>query len=254
MSTRLSPSRRPAGKGRRNVAAAASSALHVEDLAVAYRQGIRAVHVLQNLSFDAQENELVLVRGVSGSGKTSLLSCIAGILTPDSGTIHAAGQRVTSLSGRALREYRRRHVGIVFQAFNLVPSLTALENVSLPLLIDGMRYRRARGRALGLLERFGLHDRINHRPGALSGGERQRVAVARALAREPTILLADEPTSNLDRHTAGSVIELFQAMRSPNRVVLIATHDDRLLPLADRTVELGEGPPDPERSPVLTVP
>ena len=229
------------------MASATSSALHVEDLAVAYHQGSRTVRVIQDLSFDAQENELVLVRGVSGSGKTSLLSCIAGILTPDRGTIDAAGQRVTALSGRALREYRRRHVGIVFQAFNLVPSLTALENVAVPLLLDGMPYRRARGRALGLLERFGMQDRINHRPGALSGGERQRVAVARALAREPTVLLADEPTSNLDRHTAGSVIELLRTMRSPNRVVLIATHDDRLLPLADRTVELGDGPPDAER-------
>ena len=229
------------------MAAATSSTLRVNDLAVAYRQGSRTVHVLRNLSFDARENELVVVRGVSGSGKTSLLSCIAGILTPESGTIDAAGQRVTSLSGRALRDYRRRHVGIVFQAFNLVASLTALENVSVPLLLDGMPYRRACSRALGLLERFGLHDRINHRPGALSGGERQRVAVARALVRDPAVLLADEPTSNLDRHTAESMIDLLQAMRSPNRVVLIATHDDRLLPLADRTVELGDGPPDAER-------
>lgn len=230
------------------MAAAASRTLRVIDLAVAYRQGSRAVHVLQDLSFDAYENELVVVRGVSGSGKTSLLSCIAGILTPESGTIDAAGQRVTSLSGRALRDYRRRHVGIVFQAFNLVPSLTALENVSAPLMLDGMPYRRACSRALGLLERFGLHDRINHRPGALSGGERQRVAVARALVRDPALLLADEPTSNLDRHTAASVIDLLQAVRSPNRVVLIATHDDRLLPLADRTVELGDGPPGSERA------
>lgn len=228
------------------MAAAGSCALHVDDLSVTYGQGSRAVHVIQSLSFDAQENELVLVRGVSGSGKTSLLSCIAGILTPDSGTISAAGQQVTSMSRHALREYRRRHVGIVFQAFNLVPSLTALENVTVPLILDGVPYRRARGRALVLLERFGLHDRINHRPGALSGGERQRVAVARALVREPTVLLADEPTSNLDRHTAGSVIQLLQAMRSPDRVVLIATHDDRLLPLADRIVELGDTPPGPE--------
>jgi putative ABC transport system ATP-binding protein len=228
------------------MAAAASSALHVDDLSVTYGQGSRAVNVIQGLSFDAQDNELVLIRGVSGSGKTSLLSCIAGILTPDSGTISAAGQHVTSMSGRALREYRRRHVGIVFQAFNLVPSLTALENVTVPLILDGVSYRRARGRALVLLERFGLHERIHHRPGALSGGERQRVAVARALVREPTVLLADEPTSNLDRHTAGSVIALLQAMRSPDRVVLIATHDDRLLPLADRIVELGDGPPGPE--------
>jgi putative ABC transport system ATP-binding protein len=211
----------------------------VENLHVTYRQQGHAVQVIEGLSFEAEGNEVVVIRGVSGSGKTSLLSCIAGILTPERGRIHAGGLTVTSMNGRGLRNYRRQHVGIVFQAFNLVSSLTALENVALPLLLDGMPFRRARIRALGLLERFGMGDRRHHRPGALSGGEQQRVAVARALARNPTVILADEPTSNLDRHTAGSVIDLLEAVRAPERVVLIATHDDRLMPLADRTVELG---------------
>jgi putative ABC transport system ATP-binding protein len=213
-------------------------ALRVDDLHVSYRQGSHTVDVLRGLSFEAHGNELVVVRGVSGSGKTSLVSCIAGILTPERGTIHAAGRTVTSLNARALRQYRRQHVGIVFQAFNLVPSLTAVENVAVPLLLDGVPFRRAKLRARALLERFGMRDRLHHRPGALSGGEQQRVAVARALTRNPAVILADEPTSNLDRYTAGSVIDLLEAVRAPERVVVIATHDDRLMPLADRTVEL----------------
>lgn len=219
--------------------AATGGGLRVENLHVTYRQGGHVVEVIRGLSFEAQADELVVIKGVSGSGKTSLLSSVAGILTPASGTIYAAGRVVTALNSRALREYRRRHVGIVFQAFNLVPSLTAVENVALPLLLDGLPFRQARIRAVALLEPFGMADRLQHRPGELSGGERQRVAVARALARDPTVILADEPTSNLDRHTAGSVIDLLKALRAPGRVVLIATHDDRLMPLADRTVELG---------------
>lgn len=211
----------------------------MENLHVTYRRSGHAVHVIEGLSFEAEGNEVVVVRGVSGSGKTSLLSCIAGILTPELGQIHLGDLTVTSMNGRALRDYRRQHVGIVFQAFNLVSSLTALENVALPLLLDGMPFRRAKIGALALLERFGMGDRQHHRPGALSGGEQQRVAVARALARNPTVILADEPTSNLDRLTAGSVIDLLEAVRAPERVVLIATHDDRLMPLADRTIELG---------------
>jgi putative ABC transport system ATP-binding protein len=219
--------------------------LRVEHLRVTYRQRAHAVEVIRDLSFEARGNELTVVRGVSGSGKTSLLSCVAGILTPERGTIRAGGLTVTALDGRALRQYRRRHVGIVFQAFNLVPSLTAVENVAVPLLVDGVPFRRARVRAVALLERFGMADRLDHRPGALSGGERQRVAVARALARNPTVILADEPTSNLDRRTAGSVIDLLEAVRAPERVVLIATHDDRLVPLADRTIELDDDFPGP---------
>jgi putative ABC transport system ATP-binding protein len=215
----------------------------VDNLHVSYRQGSHIVEVLRGLSFEAHGNELVVVRGVSGSGKTSLLSCIAGILKPERGTIYAGGRTVTSLNARALRQYRRQHVGIVFQAFNLVPSLTAIENVAVPLLLDGVPFRRAKLRARALLDRFEIGDRLDHRPGALSGGEQQRVAIARALTRNPTVILADEPTSNLDRNTAGSVIDLLEAVRAPEHVVVIATHDDRLMPLADRTVELdGEFP------------
>jgi putative ABC transport system ATP-binding protein len=224
----------------------AEHGLRVENLHVSYRHGDHVVEVIRDLSFEANGNEIVVVKGVSGSGKTSLLSCVAGILTPQRGAIHAGGVTVTSLNRRDLRQYRRQHVGIVFQAFNLVPSLTAEENVAVPLLLDGMPFRQARARASALLDRFGMHDRQDHRPGALSGGERQRVAVARALARNPTVIVADEPTSNLDRHTAASVIPLLEGVRAPDRVVVIATHDDRLMPLADRTIELDGDFPHPD--------
>jgi ABC-type lipoprotein export system ATPase subunit len=231
------------------VASASRTAVTVEGLRLTYRQGGQPVHVLEGLSFDAAENELVVVKGPSGSGKTSLLSCIAGLLTPTGGSIRAAGLDVTRLGGGALREYRRRHVGIVFQSFNLIPSLTAVENVAVPLVLDGVPFGRAAVRAAKLLERFGLHERLRHRPGTLSGGERQRVAIARALVREPAVLLADEPTSSLDRHTAATVIELLRGLRAPGRVVLVATHDERLMAIADRTVELGTPPvPHPPRS------
>jgi putative ABC transport system ATP-binding protein len=213
--------------------------LQVKELTVEYRQGSERIMALDRLSFSAREHEIVVVRGPSGCGKTTLLSCLGGILRPTRGSVHLNGVELTSLDRQAIRRYRREAVGFVFQSFNLVPSLNALENVTTPLLLAGVPHRQARVRAGELLEHFGLSARASHRPGALSGGEKQRVAVARALIKEPPLVLADEPTSNLDRYHATSVVELLEKLRGPGRVVIIATHDELLLPLADRTIDLG---------------
>ena len=212
--------------------------LSVEDLTVEYSSGGYAVRPFDGLDLRVSSGELVLLLGASGCGKTTLLSALAGILTPTAGTIRFGDIDVTRLAGRALREYRRRTVGIVFQAFNLVPSLTARENVQAPLLVAGVRGRRCRDRADELLEGLGLTDRRTHRPGDLSGGQQQRVAIARALVHDPPLLLADEPTAHLDYVQVDGVLRALRALAAPGRVVVVATHDDRLLPLADRVVHL----------------
>ena len=212
--------------------------LELRDLVVEYSSGGYAVRPLDGLDLSVPSGELVLLLGASGCGKTTLLSAMAGILSPASGSIRFGDVDITALSGRALRDYRRRTVGIVFQAFNLVPSLTARENVEVPLRAAGVNGRAARARASSLLERFNLADRAGHRPGDLSGGQQQRVAIARALAHDPPFLLADEPTAHLDYVQVDSVLRHLRQLAAPGRVVVVATHDERLLPLADRVVEL----------------
>jgi putative ABC transport system ATP-binding protein len=225
------------------------TSLVVDDLTVSYRSGDYEVRPLDGFGMQAQDGELVLLLGPSGCGKTTLLSCLSGILRPGSGSIRAAGTEVTLLDGPQLTAYRRTTVGVVFQAFNLVPSLTALENVAAPLWGAGVRRAAARERAAELLERVSMADRARHRPGDLSGGQQQRVAIARALAHDPPILLADEPTAHLDYLQVEGILALLRELASPGRVVVVATHDDRMLPLADRVVDLtartDEAPADP---------
>jgi putative ABC transport system ATP-binding protein len=208
------------------------------DLAVEYACGDQAVRPIDGLGLEIASGELVLLMGPSGCGKTSLLSMLAGILRPLRGTITVAGQEVTHLTRRGLTEYRRHRVGVVFQAFNLIPSLTAAENVEVPLRAAGIGRRHARRRAHELLDQMGLTHRTAHRPGALSGGQQQRVAIARALALDPPLLLADEPTAHLDREQVGRVARTLREIADSGRVVVVATHDDRMVPLADRTVAL----------------
>ena len=214
--------------------------LVVDDLTVTYRSGDYEVRPLDRFSMQAHDGELVLLLGPSGCGKTTLLSCLAGILRPTSGSIRAAGTEVTLLEGERLTAYRRHTVGVVFQAFNLVPSLTALENVAAPLWGAGVRRDAARVRAATLLGRVAMNERTRHKPGDLSGGQQQRVAIARALAHDPPILLADEPTAHLDYLQVEGVLALLRELAAPGRVVIVATHDDRMLPLADRVVDLTE--------------
>jgi putative ABC transport system ATP-binding protein len=180
----------------------------------------------------------VLLLGASGCGKTTLLSMFARLLTPTSGSITFGDIDVTGLSGTGLVEYRRRTVGIVFQAFNLIPSLTARENVQIAVQSAKVPARAAKARAEELLRQVGLEDRMTHRPADMSGGQQQRVAIARALAHDPPLVLADEPTAHLDYIQVDGVLRLLRELAQPGRVVVVATHDERLLPLADRVVEL----------------
>jgi putative ABC transport system ATP-binding protein len=212
--------------------------LSIQDLVVEYSSGGYAVRPINGLSLDVAAGSLVILLGPSGCGKTTLLSCLGGILRPKSGAIKFADVDIAALDGRALAKYRRDKVGIVFQAFNLVPSLTAVENVIVPLRAAGIPRASARRRAEELLTRVGLADRMKHRPGDLSGGQQQRVAVARAIALEPPLILADEPTAHLDFIQVEEVLRLIRSLAEGPRVVVVATHDSRILPLADRVVEL----------------
>ena len=208
------------------------------DLVVEYSSGGYVARPISNLSFEVRGGELALLLGASGCGKTTLLSVIAGILRPTAGSVRVDTLEVSGLDGRGLNEYRRTKVGIVFQAFNLIPSLTATENIQLPLLAAGLGRKASRSRADELLERVGLADRRNYHPPDLSGGQQQRVAIARSLALDPPLLLADEPTAHLDYIQVESVLVLLREIADSGRTVVISTHDDRLMALADRVVNL----------------
>ncbi|WP_102144269.1 ATP-binding cassette domain-containing protein [Mycobacterium hubeiense] len=213
------------------------SDLRVKDLVVEYSSGGYAVRPIDGLDLEVEAGSLAILLGPSGCGKTTLLSCLGGILRPTAGRIEFGDIEVTALDRRELSSYRRNTVGIVFQAFNLVPSLTAIENVSVPMWAAGMSRAAARQRAEELLSRVGLADRLRHRPGDLSGGQQQRVAVARAIALDPPLVLADEPTAHLDFIQVEEVLRIIREL-ADDHVVVVATHDTRILPLADRVVEL----------------
>src|ERR1700731_4922046 len=212
--------------------------LSIQDLVVEYSSGGYAVRPINGLNLEVPAGSLVILLGPSGCGKTTLLSCIGGILRPKSGAITFDDVDITALEGGALGRYRRDTVGIVFPAFNLVPSLTALENVMVPLRASGMSRAASRRRAEELLTRVNLADRMKHRPGDLSGGQQQRVAIARAIALEPPLILADEPTAHLDFIQVEEVLRLIRSLASGERVVVVATHDSRILPMADHVVEM----------------
>lgn len=214
------------------------SLLRVSNLVIEYDSGGYPVRPIDGFDLEGQAGELVVLLGPSGCGKTSLLSALGGILRPTAGTIDFGGVAVASLTGTALADYRQRMVGFVFQAFNLVPSLNARENVAMPLILAGVPKRTAFLRADELLERVGLDDRGHHRPSKLSGGQQQRVAVARGLAADPPMLLADEPTANLDYIQAEGIISLLRDLRRDGRLIIVSSHDDRLVPIADRVVHL----------------
>jgi putative ABC transport system ATP-binding protein len=212
--------------------------LSIQNLVVEYSSGGYAVRPIDGLNLDVAAGSLVILLGPSGCGKTTLLSCLGGILRPQGGAIKFGDVDVTSLDARGLSAYRRETVGIVFQAFNLVPSLSALENVMVPMHATGMSRSQARTRAEELLTRVGLQDRMTHHPRDLSGGQQQRVAVARAIALDPPLVLADEPTAHLDFIQVEEVLRIIRELASGDRMVVVATHDSRILPLADRIVEL----------------
>jgi len=214
------------------------SGVAIRDLTIEYSSGGYAVRPIDHFDLDIATGELVLFLGASGCGKTTLLSAMASLLTPKSGSIRVDDTEVTELAKRERVLYRRNAVGIVFQAFNLVPSLSARENVMVPLRGAGRSRTDARSRADELLGMVDLEERASHKPGDMSGGQQQRVAIARALALDPPLIVADEPTAHLDYVQVDSVLRIIRDLASPGRAVVVATHDERLLPLADRVVEL----------------
>ncbi len=213
--------------------------LALRDVVVEYESGGYPVRPIDGLDLDAESGDLVILLGPSGCGKTTLLSCLAGILRPTSGSVIVDGTEVTELDPKELTEFRRRSVGIVFQGFNLLPSLSAKANVAVPMRAAGMTASEANRRADELLEQVGLADRRDHRPGQLSGGQQQRVAIARALALDPPVIVADEPTAHLDAVQVEVVLRMLRDLARPGRLVVVSTHDHRLVPLADRCIELG---------------
>jgi putative ABC transport system ATP-binding protein len=224
--------------------------LSVRDLVVEFTSGEYTIRPLDGFSMEAEPGQLVLLLGPSGSGKTTLLSCLGGILTPTSGSVTVGDTEVTALDEQALTDYRRRCVGIVFQAFNLVSSMSALENVAVSLRIGGRSWTDATRRAAELLEQVGLGGRADHRPQEMSGGQQQRVAIARALAMDPPLILADEPTAHLDYLQVDEIINLLRSLANEDRTVIIVTHDERMVPMADSLVELVPKFRDDHREPV----
>lgn len=218
------------------------AALRLQGVAKQYRRGDEQVHVLADFALSVQAGEFVVVAGPSGAGKSTLLHIAGGLDAPDAGTVSVAGQDVWSMGARARAEFRRRNLGFVFQFFNLVPALTAVENVSLPLVLDGVSARSADERAEELLNRVGLGDRAGYRPAELSGGQMQRVAVARALAARPSIVLADEPTGNLDRHSSTEILALLRSVADDDgAAVVMVTHDRAASHYSSREISLVDG-------------
>jgi putative ABC transport system ATP-binding protein len=218
------------------------------ELVVEYSSGGYLVRPIDGLDVEARKGELVLLLGASGCGKTTLLSVLAAILRPVSGSVSLDRLEITTLQGGELTDYRLHKVGIVFQAFNLIPSLTASENVQIPLRASGLGRREARERADSLLGEVALADRRHHRPGDLSGGQQQRVAIARALSLDPPLVLADEPTAHLDYIQVEGVLRLLREIADSGRIVVVSTHDERLIPLADRVVAMSPKAVDGEEA------
>jgi putative ABC transport system ATP-binding protein len=215
--------------------------VRAENVTKTYGEGALATPVLHGVSLEIRAGELTLLMGPSGSGKTSLISILAGLLPPSSGKVELCGTLISNLKDADVARVRRDGVGFVFQAYNLFPALTALENVAEVLRMKGMSRADAHRTASRALENVGLSDRAHHRPGELSGGQKQRVAIARAIAHAPPLLVGDEVTSALDGTSAMRVLEILRAHVGPSSGALIVTHDHRLERLADRVIELEDG-------------
>lgn len=214
----------------------------VRNLHKAYTLGRRAVEVLQGVDVTIERGEFVALRGASGAGKSTLLHCLGGLDCPSAGEVRIAGRNLASLGSRELAAFRNRRIGFVFQAYHLLPDLDALENVCLPARVARAPLRETERQARTLLTRVGLAHRIEHRPAELSGGEQQRVAIARALMNAPDLILADEPTGNLDSHAGQEIVQLLCALREERGATLvIATHDARVAARAPRVLELVDG-------------
>ena len=218
------------------------SLIRVRDLNKQYRRGSETIDVLQGLDLDVSPGEFVAFMGPSGSGKTTLLNLLGGLDVPTSGSVTVAGDEITHMSAHRLSSWRARHVGFIFQMYNLIPVLTAAQNVELPLLLTRLGRVRRRTQVATALALVGLADRMRHYPRQLSGGQEQRVAIARAIVTDPTFLLCDEPTGDLDRKAGDEVLDLLTALsRDHGKTVLMVTHDPRAAARADVVLQLDKG-------------
>jgi putative ABC transport system ATP-binding protein len=215
--------------------------IDLADVEKVYRSGSLEVRALAEISMVIREGEFVAIAGPSGSGKSTLMHIIGCLDVPSSGTYRLAGQDVSAMNEEQLADVRNRRIGFVFQQFNLLPSLSALRNVELPLAYSGIARGERRDRAIAALEKVGLADRVEHRPGELSGGQQQRVAIARALVTEPALILADEPTGNLDSTSTAEVLGLFQDVHETGRTIVLITHERDIAAAAGRIVNIFDG-------------
>ena len=220
----------------------ATPIVQLVDIVKTYRRGAQIVPVLSGISFDIAAGEFLALMGPSGSGKSTLLNLIAGIDRPDSGQLVVAGNDIGTMDERELADWRARNIGFIFQFYNLMPVLDALENVELPLLLTGLSRSARRERARVALDMVGLSDRIDHKPSELSAGQQQRVAIARALVTDPTLIVADEPTGDLDRESASDVLALLQRLNSETgKTIVMVTHDQRAAQHAHAIMHLEKG-------------
>jgi len=219
-----------------------ASAVSLRQVVKHYRRGRESVEVLHGLSLDIPEGEFVSLMGPSGSGKTTILNLVGGLDHADGGEIIVGGEHLESLSGGQLARWRARHIGFVFQFYNLMPMLSAAANVELPLLLTSLSKTERRRRVAAALQIVGLADRAKHKPGELSGGQQQRVGIARAIVGDPSILLCDEPTGDLDRATADEILGLLQLLnRQHNKTIVMVTHDPKAADHASRQLEMDKG-------------
>ena len=236
MSTAVAPQARPPAPG-----AERDTIIRTMDLVRNYEIGAEVVHALRGVNLEVRRNEFVAVMGPSGSGKSTLMNLIGCLDTPTSGEYWLTDQRVSDLSDNELARIRNREIGFVFQTFNLLPRATALHNVELPLIYGGVRSRERRERAAAALDSVGLGDRMEHKPSELSGGQRQRVAIARALVNNPSILLADEPTGNLDSVTGEEIMQVLEKLYRAGQTVILVTHEHDIAAHARRQVHIKDG-------------
>ena len=227
------------GRDRPQVPARAT--LHLQDVVKTYVMGSEEVHALRGVSLKIEKNEFVAIMGPSGSGKSTLMNVIGCLDVPSSGTYALEDQMVAELSESQLAEIRNRMIGFVFQTFNLIPRSDILHNVELPLIYGGIPRAKRRELAERAIERVGLADRMKHKPNELSGGQRQRVAIARALVFDPSIILADEPTGNLDTRTGDEIMAMFDELHAAGQTIILVTHEDYIAEHALRTIRLKDG-------------
>ena len=215
--------------------------IHASDLVKDYEIGDFIVRAVDGVSIDVKEGQFIAIKGPSGAGKTTLLNLLGGLDSPNEGIIYSHGVRISDMEEESLSTFRLINSGFIFQNYNLISTLSAEENVMFPMNIAGMTFKEQRARAVELLKKVGLLERREHLPFQLSAGEQQRVAISRALANDPPILFGDEITANLDKRTSEFIRDIFKSLKTEEKTIIIATHDDKLIDLADKTLEFDDG-------------